>query len=183
MAIRRRRTTDGAEPDAWAERLAAGGSGTGDDDGPPREASRLLVVGGGHVGRRLAESLAEAHAVHHLDTDPNVVRDPDSHGTSHAPDLSSPSALAATGVTAGDDAVVATGRDSRSLLVTQQLRTRFGLERLLVVLEDPRNREAFDLPGVEVVCAGATLSAAVGSLVTERSDDGGGHTVTTSDTV
>ena len=133
-------------------------------------------------GRRLAEVLASTHAVHHLDTDPNVALEPESHDASHAPDLASPSSLAATGVTSEDDAVVATGLDSRNLLVTQQLRTRFGVERLLVVLEDPRNREAFDLPGVEVVCAGETLSAAVSSLVAGAPSGEEGHVATASDT-
>ena len=166
MTTRRQRTVDGTGPDAWAEQLATAGGGTADGSSRPHESRRLLVVGGGQVGRRLAESLATTHAVHHLDTDRNVTRTPESHEASHASDLASPSALAATGITGDDEAVVATGLDGRSLLVVQQLRTRFGLERLLVVLEDPRNREAFDLPGVEVVCPGETLSAAVSSLVT-----------------
>jgi Trk K+ transport system NAD-binding subunit len=160
-----RRTRDGIEPDAWAKRLAMSADRSTDGEGRSREGHRVLVVGGGRTGRRLAERLATAHPVHHLDTDPNVVRTGGPHATSHAPDLANPAALAATGITGDDAAVVATGLDSRNLLVVQQLRTRLGLERLLVVLEDPRNREAFELPGVEVVCAGAVLSSAVEEAV------------------
>jgi len=174
-----RRTREGIEPDAWAKRLAMGsGDPVDDDDRLRREQDhRVLVVGGGQVGRRLAGRLAATHAVHHLDTDPNVVQAGGPHAASHAPDLASPAALAATGVTGDDAAVVATGLDSRNLLVVQQLRTRLGLERLLVVLEDPRNREVFDLPGVEVVCAGAVLSSAVEEVVLGEADGTGGDDV------
>ena len=51
--------------------------------------------------------------------------------------------------------------------VVRQLEDRTRLARLLVVVEDPRNHEAFDLPGVEVVCAGTVLSEAVNSVVHE----------------
>ena len=179
-----RRTREGIEPDAWAKRLAMGSGDPADDDDrlrrdrPRREQDhRVLVVGGGQVGRRLAERLAATHAVHHLDADPNVVGAAKSHAASHSRDLANPAALAATGVTDADAAVVVTGLDSRSLLVVQQLRTQLDLERLLVVLEDPRNREAFDLPGVEVVCAGAVLSSAVEEVVLGDADGAGGDGV------
>lgn len=182
-----RRTREGIEPDAWAKQLAMGsGDPTDAEDRPRREGDhRVLVIGGGQVGRRLAERLAATHAVHHLDTDPNVVRAGRTHSASHTQDLASPAALEATGVTGDDAAVVATGLDSRNLLVVQQLRTRLGLERLLVVLEDPRNREAFDLSGVEVVCAGAVLSSAVEEAVLDDADGTrgtGGDDVTAADT-
>ncbi|MFC6938972.1 NAD-binding protein [Salinirubellus sp. GCM10025818] len=174
MAIRRRGTSDSTEPDSWAKQLATVMDGTGTergvDDGRHRDENRVLVVGGGQVGRRIAEGLATTHHVHHVDADPNVVRT-EAYGTSHAPDLTSPAAMARIGITAEDVAVVATGLDARNLLVVQQLRTRFGVERLLVVVEDPRNREALDLPGVTVVCAGTVLSEAVDSAVLD-SDEG-----------
>lgn len=174
-----RRTREGIEPDAWAKQLAMGAGAPARADDRPRvdRDHRILVVGGGRIGRRLAERLAATHAVHHLDTDPNVVRAGGPHAASHAPNLASPAALAATGIAGDDAAVVATGLDSRNLLVVQQLRTRLGLERLLVVLEDPRNREAFDLPGVEVVCAGAVLSSAVEEAVLGDADGVGGDDV------
>lgn len=100
---------------------------------------------------------------------------------SHATDLSAPAALAATGITSDDLAVVAAGRDGLTLLVVQQLRTRFGLERVLVVVEDPRNREAFDIPGVETVCAETVLSEAVGSAALGDDGVGGERPVTAVD--
>jgi Trk K+ transport system NAD-binding subunit len=122
----------------------------------------VLVVGGGRVGRRLSTRLAAARPVHHLDTDPTVVAGPTPHEATHVPDLAAPATLgmAAEG---GELAVVLTGEDGRNLLVTQQLRLRIGLERVIVVLADPRNRDVFDLPGVETICAGATLVDAVAS--------------------
>ena len=176
-----RRPRGGIDPDAWAKRLAMSTDGPVDVDDRPRGDRSVLVVGGGQIGRRLAERLAATYPVHHLDTDPNVVGTEGPHAASHAPDLASPAALAATGVTGEDAAVVVTGLDSRNLLVVQQLRTRLGLERLLVVLEDPRNHEAFDLPGVEVVCTGSVVSAAVEEAVVGDEGGTGGNDVTAPD--
>jgi Trk K+ transport system NAD-binding subunit len=158
MATQRTPRTD-AEPTVGRDRRD---TEDGRQDGPLR-----LVVGGGAVGRALANGLGADGRVHHLDTDPAVVDADGTHTTSHAPDLAEPAALARTGVGAGDTAVVATGHDGRNLLVTQ-LRMRFELERVVVVLADPRNREAFDLPGVEVVCPGAAVASAVRDDTADR---------------
>jgi hypothetical protein len=183
-----RRTSEDTEPDARAVHPEAGAYEAAVDRAGGDE--RVLVVGGGQVGRRLAGRLAETRTVHHLDADPGAVTDPRGYDASHAPDLASPTALAAAGVTGEELVVVATGADGRSLLVTQQLRTRFGAERVLVVVEDPRNREAFDLQGVTVVCAGGVLSEAVDSALLDGesgagtetgADSTGGRSATTPD--
>jgi len=126
---------------------------------------RVLVVGGGQVGRRLAERLAAGARVHHLDDDPAAVRDPADHEASLAADLTRPAALAATGVGPDDTAVVVTGDDGRNLLVAQHLRRRVGLRNVVVVPTDPRNRVAFDIPGVSVLCRGVALAEALPSAV------------------
>jgi Trk K+ transport system NAD-binding subunit len=113
------------------------------------------------VGRRLAEGLAREARVHHLDDDPAVVRDPVAHEASHAPDLTVPAALGATGVGPDHTAVVVTDDDGRNLLVVQHLRGRLGLRHVVVVPADPRNRAVFDLPGVAVLCGGTALAAAL----------------------
>jgi Trk K+ transport system NAD-binding subunit len=102
----------------------------------------------------VAKGLAGDHAVHHLDDNRAVVAAAVTHEASHTADVAGFAALAGTGVERGDVAVVLTGRDGASLLVAQQLRVRFGLEHVVVGLAEPRNREAFDLPGVTVVPAG-----------------------------
>ena len=150
-------------------RSSAGGTGPPDGRRPEPadrpeslpDASRFVLVGGGQVGRVLAERLADRWEVHHLDTEPAAVADPAAHEATHATDLTTISALAAAEVTDADTVVVLTGDDGRSLLVTQLLRTAFDVGRIYVVLGDPRNGEAFDIPGVEVVCTAEVLSAAV----------------------
>ena len=163
----RQRSSDDTRPDAWAKQLSTMLAEEADRDGQPRDGANVLVVGGGWFGRRLAGQLADDLRVHHLDTDPEVVTDTESHEASHVSDLTTPGAFTANGVVDGAVAIVATGRDARNLLVTQHLRTRFGFEHVLVVLEDPRNRDACDVPGVKVICAQRTVSEAVHSVLLE----------------
>jgi Trk K+ transport system NAD-binding subunit len=139
------------------------------------DATRVVVVGGGQAGRRLAEQLAPDRSVHHVDEDPTAVGRPQGYEANHAPDVTSTAALASTGVTAEDVAVVLAGRDSRTLLVTQLLRTAFGVERVYAVLTDPRNEDAFDIAGVTVVCgagavADAVLASSASAVTSDRPD-------------
>ncbi|MFC7226083.1 NAD-binding protein [Salinirubellus salinus] len=127
----------------------------------PPPTDRVLVVGGGQVGRRLAEGLAREARVHHLDDDPAAVRDPVDYEASHVPDLTVPEALGATGVGPEHTAVVVTGDDGQNLLVVQHLRGQLGLRHVVVVPADPRNRSVFELPGVAVLCGGTVLADAL----------------------
>jgi Trk K+ transport system NAD-binding subunit len=130
------------------------------------DARRVVIVGGGQLGRRLAERLVPDRSVHHVDEVATAVASPSGYEASHAPDITSATALATVDVTADDVAVVFARRDSRTLLVTQLLRTGFGVERVCAVLNDPRNRDAFDIPGVTVVCgAGAVADAVLDTTV------------------
>jgi Trk K+ transport system NAD-binding subunit len=128
---------------------------------PGTDAGGVVIVGGGQTGRRLAERLAADGSVHHVDESATAVARPRGYETSHVPDVTSTTALATTGVTADDVAIVLAGRDSRTLLVTQLLRTAFDVERIYAVLVDPRNRDAFDIPGVAVICGAAVVTDAV----------------------
>ena len=128
---------------------------------PGIDAGGVVIVGGGQTGRRLAERLAADGSVHHVDESATAVARPRGYETSHVPDVTSTTALATTGVTADDVAIVLAGRDSRTLLVTQLLRTAFDVERIYAVLVDPRNRDAFDIPGVAVICGAAVVTDAV----------------------
>jgi len=139
----------------------AEGEGPGEFVDRVSAATRVVIVGGGQVGRRLAEHLAPDQSVHHVDEDPTTVARPRGYETTLAPDIARRGALAATGVTADDVAVVLADRDSRTLLVTQLLRTAFDVERVYAVLADPRNRDAFDISGVTVVCGTEAAATAV----------------------
>ncbi len=140
------------------------GSGGGDSGGFAAtfaHTERVIIVGGGQAGRRLAEQLAQDKPVHHVDDSTTAVANPRGYEASHARDLTSVPALAAAGFTTESVAVVMTHTDARTLLVTQLVRTHFGVERVCAVLNDPRNRDAFDIDGVTVVCGAAVLADAV----------------------
>ncbi len=57
-----------------------------------------------------------------------------------------------------DAAVVALRWDRQAVLITQLLRTRFDLETVIVVLNDPQRREAVEDIATTLVC-GSTLLA------------------------
>ena len=63
-----------------------------------------------------------------------------------------------------DDAsavIVATSSDSRNLLVAQLVRSRFDVDRLLVVANDPGRVDAFADAGHDPVCATTALADAI----------------------
>jgi Trk K+ transport system NAD-binding subunit len=120
------------------------------------------VIGGGHVGRALAERLAAHGPTHHLDADPDAVEAATAapHAATHVDDVTAPDAIAALSPAAEDLAVVVTGHDGRNLLVAQHLRAA-GAGRVLVVPTDPRNEDLFDLPDVATLSRASALAAAV----------------------
>jgi Trk K+ transport system NAD-binding subunit len=134
---------------------------------PETDAGRVVIVGGGQTGRRLAEQVVADGPVHHVDESATAVARPRGYETSHVPDITCTTALTATGVTADDVVIVLAGRDSRTLLVTQLLRTTFDVERVYAVLVDPRNRDAFDIPGVAVICGAAVVTDAILDTTTD----------------
>lgn len=140
------------------------------DDGQRQrsdDAPRFVLVGGGHVGRALAERLAEESTVRHIDTRaPDQDEVPGDGGdtghTVYVPDITSLRDLAAQSIDEEDLVVVLGGDDGRTLLVTQLIRTKLGVDRVCAVVVDPRNADAFDIPGVRVVCTAGVLADAVG---------------------
>ncbi|WP_440991858.1 NAD-binding protein [Haloarchaeobius baliensis] len=157
-----------------------------DGDQPPaqrgrqetEEAVSIVLVGGGHVGRALAEMLAGDATVRHIDTmDSTADRTTDAgdrlgEETVFVPDITSLSELRAQSLDEEDLVVVLTGNDARTLLVTQLLRTKLGVTSVCAVVVDPRNADAFHIPGVDVVCTASVLADAVGTEhILERAID------------
>ena len=71
------------------------------------------------------------------------------------------SALDDAGVDDASTVIVATSSDSRNLLAAQLIRRRFGVERVLVVANDPERVDAFVDAGHEPICATTALSNAI----------------------
>jgi voltage-gated potassium channel Kch len=129
-------------------------AGTGD-----RAAPHVVVVGGGQAGRLLARRLSDGRPVHYVDDDPTAVeRAARRHESTYVRDLTDRSTL--VGLLAGaSHVVVATPRDATNLLVAQHCRAA-GVARVVVVVADPRNHDAYP-PGVTRICAATTLTDAV----------------------
>lgn len=133
--------------------------------------TQTLIVGGGHVGRLLARRMDERHeAVHFVDDSETAVRRARENGVSaREATLTSPRSLDDVGVGDAETAIAASLEDSVNLLVAQLLRCRFGVPRIVVLVNDPRNHDAFDGLGVESVCAATAVTTAV--LRTTLDDD------------
>jgi trk system potassium uptake protein TrkA len=115
------------------------------------ESAEYCVLGGA-VGAAVADRLrADGHAVCRIDvtaTDTNRDDPP-------------PAALDDDALATASTVVVATRSDARNLLLAQQLRTRFDIGRVLVLVHDPPRVPSFAAAGHEPVCATTALSEAV----------------------
>ena len=128
--------------------------------------SHILVLGGGQIGCRIAEDLLaeapETRDVGFIDGSRTAVERATAAGIDAVcipVDGSGSSVVeAASGV---DVAILVTGSDSTNLLLSQRLRMQVPDATVVVVIDDPRNREVFETLGVEVVCTAKTVSAAV----------------------
>jgi Trk K+ transport system NAD-binding subunit len=125
----------------------------------------LLIVSDSHIGSRLATDI-DSVRIHLITNTPTVA--------SQTPDSVQTTVGTITRVETlrtGADAtiaVVALQRDRQALLVAQLLRTQFEMGDLLVLVNDPNRREAFDDIASFVVCVSSCLSAELGGRVEQQ---------------
>jgi trk system potassium uptake protein TrkA len=120
-------------------------------------AAEYYVLGGGPLGVSIARRLeAEGHTVRLIDD----ARDPDEVSGIQA-DPTDVGALEADGIADASAVVVATDEDSRNLLVAQNLRARFDIPDIFVLVHVPDRCELFEEVGHEPVCATTVLSEAL----------------------
>lgn len=122
------------------------------------ETATVVVVGDRHRGQQIARRLAPVATVRQVDARAITTDVPVAHVVGGSPDGDTSADAVAAALSDGAIAIVATDDDGRNLLVTQRLRTSFGAERIHVLLNDPRNRVAFELPGVSVLCLAELLA-------------------------
>ena len=128
--------------------------------------THILVLGGGQIGRHLAEDLTDHPAtgdVGFVDGNQTAVEAAGSNGVTatHAPVTDSGSTAVETARDA--EIVIFTGdNDGVNLLLAQRLRLRDADIDLVVLVNDPRNRDAFDELDVDTVCVAETTAAALG---------------------
>ncbi|NHN41932.1 potassium transporter [Halorubellus sp. JP-L1] len=114
---------------------------------------RVIVVGGGKVGRALAERLEDRGENVVLVEDDEVVveRARDAGFTVHDGDGTSTDVLRDAGAENAKIVVAATGDDDANLLVAQLAKSKFDVETVLARANQPDNVEAFEDVGVRTI--------------------------------
>ena len=148
---------------------------------------KVLIAGGGSVGRFMAEQLADGgHAVTIIDNDRAVVakyKEVDaSHGVTWVMgDACEVGALGDTGVAEVDVVAAVTGDDEDNLVVSLLCKQEFGAPRVIARVNNPKNQWMFnEMWGVDVAVSTPHLltglvqeAVTVGTLVRLLSIKGG----------
>jgi len=125
----------------------------------------LLVVSDSHVGAALAADFdAETAVTLATDRDAVAAVAPDAVRTVVG-DVTTLGTLGAADADEATVAVLALGSDRRTLLVRQLLRTRFGVQDVVALLNDPKRRAALTDHATTVVCGSTCLADALGDAV------------------
>jgi NhaP-type Na+/H+ or K+/H+ antiporter len=122
---------------------------------------KTVIVGGGRVGRALAERLEDrGEFVVIVEDDDELCEQARSRGfTVHEGDGSEPRVLRDAGIEEAKTVVAATGDDDVNLLVCQITDTKFDVEDIYSRVSDPENVDAFD--SLDVTAIDSPLATAV----------------------
>jgi trk system potassium uptake protein TrkA len=120
----------------------------------------VIVVGAGKVGWNLARELLEKdHEVTLIEADRRrylTVEQELEHNVSYG-DASELWVLERAGVQRADMVIAVTGDDEDNMLICQVAREKYMVERVIARVNNPRNREHFDLLGVKPVVSATDL--------------------------
>ena len=123
---------------------------------------RVIIVGGGQVGRALADRLEQrGENVVVVDNDETQIEAIRNGGhTAHIGDGTDTDVLRSAGAGNARIVVAATGDDDANLLVAQLAKSKFDVETVLARANNPANVEAFEDLGVRTISStGATAQA------------------------
>ncbi|WP_394354273.1 cation:proton antiporter domain-containing protein [Halorarum salinum] len=128
---------------------------------------RVLIIGGGTVGRSLATRLEErGENVVVIETDEEQVRTARNEGhTVHIGDGTDSEVLEAAGGANARTVVAATGDDDVNLLVSQLAASKFDPETILARVNDPDNVAAFEELGVRTVASTFATAQALDNYI------------------
>ncbi len=132
-----------------------------------------IVVGGGKVGANVTRSLAERDQevvlIEGKASRADTLESEFGHRVIHG-DGTELYVLELAGVTRPPDIVVAvTGDDEDNLVIAQLCRERYGVEKVIARVNDPRNQSHFDLLGVTpTVCPTQRIMALIEHEVPEH---------------
>ncbi|WP_137283693.1 NAD-binding protein [Halorussus salinisoli] len=131
-----------------------------------------LVVGGGHVGRTVASHLSDDYDVTFVSRNRQVVERTTRGGvTTHHVEEIDANALAEANAVEASLAVAASADDGINFLASQLLRTTFGVENVVIRVDDRENLDSFDDLDVETVCVPELLVAEMSTRLESVADD------------
>ena len=137
-----------------AVRDSTGRDGGGARRKPPRGGGRvyIIVVGAGKVGWNLARELLEKdHEVTLIESNRRrylTVEQELEHNVSYG-DASELWVLERAGIQRADMVIAVTGDDEDNMLICQVAREKYLVERIIARVNNPRNRQHFDLLGIK----------------------------------
>ena len=128
---------------------------------------RVLIIGGGKVGRTLAARLeARGENVVVIENDEEVVQIARNEGhTVHIGDGTDTDVLRSAGAENARIVVAATGDDDANLLVSQLAESKFSPETILARANNPANVEAFEELGVRTVSSVLATAQAMDNYI------------------
>lgn len=128
---------------------------------------RVLVIGGGKVGRVLAERLEDrGENVVIIENDPEIVERARNEGfTVHSGDGTDTDVLRSAGAENAKIVVAATGDDDANLLVSQLSASKFNPETLIARANNPDNVDAFEELGVRTISATLATAQAIDNFI------------------
>jgi len=132
----------------------------------------VLIAGGGKVGANLARALRHHHEIVLIEQDParsDALEEEFGHRVQHG-DATELYVLEKAGIERPPDIVVAaTGDDEDNIVICQLARERYGVEKVVARVNDPRNQQHFDLLGISpTVSATAAIMALIEHEVPEH---------------
>jgi NhaP-type Na+/H+ or K+/H+ antiporter len=128
---------------------------------------RVLIIGGGRVGRELGERLEErGENVVLLERDEAAVERLRTDGfTARQGDGTDLEFLRQSGIENAKIVVAATGDDDTNLLVSQLAGSKFGVETVISRVNQPDNVDAFEELEVEVISSSLSIAYAIDNLI------------------
>ena len=128
---------------------------------------RVLIIGGGKVGRALAERLEDrGENVVLIENDETTVERARNEGfTVHIGDGTDTDVLTAAGGESAKTVVAATGDDDANLLVSQLAASKFEPETIIARVNNPDNVDAFEELGVQTISSTFATAWAIDNVI------------------
>lgn len=128
---------------------------------------RVVIIGGGKVGRSLAERLEDrGENVIIIDSDPDTIQLGREAGLSvRQGDGTDDSTLRSAGADNAKIVIAATGDDDVNLLVTQLASSKFDVEQIITRVNDPDNEELFEDLDVRTISETISTAWAIDNII------------------